>query len=721
MTQSMLAIMNAPEFQEVFMCRLTTPTTCYSTPRHVEIDIDHDGASEEGPSSSSSSSSWTARLATENHVLDMHIVGGASSKNTDHTNRDDGEGLPVESGEKKEEDKDLDEIMHDDSVLCQEHPIMQTIAAVGIPRKIAKKLICVGYSSSQPQRQAGPGGGGEEGQGEEEAESLWEVMVLLDTRKSQQESSQAGNANAGNTTATTNDDEASVATSKTSLTSATSAAGTTATTTATNKTAANKPSSVRRTKSDGAASTGSGTSSTPAAAKKLADLVEELDGMEQREEEEEEDQELSQPVARLLLYNRQKSKYFLKGLDFRPLSPCVQVVSPQTTSDDTNNSEQVVVWVGSADDSKIRLFRPPGDDSSDVLVEISLGEKKATAASCGGDNQKKKCHPFSFDSPVMAIDSLALPPQPGTTNPTTAENVGATENETNQQPDDKVDVHHDNILAVACQDGIIRMIGYTVSAEYALQSREEYTVTVDGPIISISLHFKRETGTVEAIFGSLCGYVARFLKQIHLEPLVDVSTDGTTSSNYDRSRLVGKWRGPFMVAEGFFMHGEVQEDSVLSVHAWEGKVAVGTYSGRCLLYGPFSENEADDYGQPFWDCQLSDAIHGICILPTTKSSMLLLVTTRKSIHLFQEIPRYYYPDMAQRKLELLWSRRRPYLVLSTPPALESTPSSPVLEAEDKPVAPAQLPGDAAAAADVVAAAAAVSPTSEQNEESQKQD
>lgn len=208
-------------------------------------------------------------------------------------------------------------------------------------------------------------------------------------------------------------------------------------------------------------------------------------------------------------------------------------------------------------------------------------------------------------------------------------------------------------LAVACQDGTIRFLWLYWSPALEIQCQEKYTVIVDGPIICLHLNYDQSRGLIEAVFGSLCGYAARFLQK-------------TVGKDFD-------WQGPFMVAEGFWNLQQTQEDSVLAVHAWDNKVAIGTYSGRCLLYGPTSCNLSNDYGQPFWDCCLPEPINGLCHIPT-KSSVLLLVSTRRSIHVFQEMSKTYCPDMAKRKLEFLLSKTS-HKVPAISPAPASAPNS----------------------------------------------
>jgi len=337
-----------------------------------------------------------------------------------------------------------------------------------------------------------------------------------------------------------------------------------------------------------------------------------LSNLEEENGCEAEEEGYVQPAAQLVMIHRKMQLQFAEMLDFRPLSPCIGHLKK-----DSDGFYEIGVWIGSADDTKIRLFRP--DKNTGTLQAVLFFNE---------DNAESQ--PMTFQAPVMAIDCISLPST-------------ATSNSNEDSVDDNPG--HNHLIIVACQDGSVRLIGYRVldvlqepSQQVALHYRDEYTVTVDGPIVCVALNYKAEKGKIEAVIGSLCGYVARFLKKVDTRD--------------------AKWEGPYMVAEGFSTAStQVQEDSVLTVNSWQENIAIGTYSGRCLLYGQTNADDDRDYGQPFLDFQLPGPIHSICRIPT-ESSTLLLITTRKSLHILREIEKRYNPRMAKSVLESLLVMRQ---------------------------------------------------------------
>ena len=76
---------------------------------------------------------------------------------------------------------------------------------------------------------------------------------------------------------------------------------------------------------------------------------------------------------------------FTAPLAFRPLSPILTCPMNHYSEDET----RVVAWVGSADDSLLRCYIPQ-DDNVALLKQVKLKNEEV----------------FSFDSPVMVMDSL---------------------------------------------------------------------------------------------------------------------------------------------------------------------------------------------------------------------------------------------------------------------------------------------------------------------------
>ena len=125
-----------PEFREVYMCQFTTATTCYSAPRYVS------GGSGGGPQHYPKAS-----LATEQHLLEV-TLGGCDVR------RD------PEDGTASDNTKNISFV---------QYPLP---TPPGLPRRLAKKFICVGYSQCP--------------------HSGWEAMVLLDPTQQQDAAGTAG-------------------------------------------------------------------------------------------------------------------------------------------------------------------------------------------------------------------------------------------------------------------------------------------------------------------------------------------------------------------------------------------------------------------------------------------------------------------------------------------------------------------------------------------------
>ena len=249
-------------------------------------------------------------------------------------------------------------------------------------------------------------------------------------------------------------------------------------------------------------------------------------------------------------------------LDFRPLSPCLSEFAT------TETESSIGVWVGSSDTVKLHLFE--ADKESKWLTERMIDENETA---------------FQFSSPVMAIHFRIV-----------EENEGSR-----------------NCLAVACQDGTIRIITFEYESGMFTNVRH-CQVIVDGPIVCIDIFLsERPSGTaLQVVAGSLCGYAT----ELYVDP------------------HTCECDGPYMVAEGFWNDAVKAEDSVLAVHTSKDVVSVGTHSGRLLVYGAGSFKEGSnsrDY-RLLWKCQLPYSVHGLCWLKDTDK---ILVTTRRSLHVFK--------------------------------------------------------------------------------------
>lgn len=238
------------------------------------------------------------------------------------------------------------------------------------------------------------------------------------------------------------------------------------------------------------------------------------------------------PIAWMTLKSREElAPTYTVSLTYRPLTPCLI----------THKEEgQLLAWVGSADDSKLRCFVV---DHNQALRPVELDVSA-----------------FSFDSPIMVMDSL------------TQENAC--------------------LLAVGCQDGTVRVVTFDYKRtgdSLSFSHLESHTVIVDGPIMALNM--SHQNGKTKLLVGSMCGFVCQL------------------------QQGEANWEGPSMVAEGLC----ASEDAVLAVHIFDNMVAFGTHSGRVYV----CEQRQDDSYRQLWTCQLPYPIHGLTHVPKTPPRLLV--------------------------------------------------------------------------------------------------
>lgn len=154
-------------------------------------------------------------------------------------------------------------------------------------------------------------------------------------------------------------------------------------------------------------------------------------------------------------------------LTFRPLAPHVGAIVvevphiPTTSSTDESplKEQSRLVWVGSADDSKLRCYLAV-EDIENKLYPLDL---------------LHSIDAFSFSSHVMSIDSIVYKDQ--------------------------------NFLAIGCQDGTVRLVSFELLGR-SFRNVKEHTVIVDGPILSLSL-METTDEMLQLAVGSMCGFVCR--------------------------------------------------------------------------------------------------------------------------------------------------------------------------------------------------------------------
>ena len=235
-------------------------------------------------------------------------------------------------------------------------------------------------------------------------------------------------------------------------------------------------------------------------------------------------------------------------------------------------NESVGVWVGSADDALLRLYMIPKDGIDDD--KSYLDSKQLKRKLLNSDY-------FHTETPVTAIDFVLF------------------------YDDEEEEI---SILALACQDGTIQLISWKGDDFVSLH---KYQVIVDGPLLSLQLHKSSQDQKVHLVAGSLCGYVCQL-----------VSKDAKS------------WEGPTMVVSNLWNDVINAEDSVLTVHAWENLICVGTHGGRCILYTCTANNEC----KMVWECLLPYSVNSILSkYEASSKSLLLLITTRRSFHIFQQM------------------------------------------------------------------------------------
>jgi len=335
------------------------------------------------------------------------------------------------------------------------------------------------------------------------------------------------------------------------------------------------------------------------------------------------------------------------GLDFRPLAPTLcrlSTSSPETIGDvDTTPIRAVGVWIGSSDHCKLQLWvpttssAPPATGTLPTLQQVELNDPA-----------------FEFVSSIMAIDCSC--------HCCDSDNVWS--HTRNQAENHVLTALH--CLAVLCQDGTIRLINFNWKQSKGADSSlilctpehvTETTVIVDGPLTCVSLERCHRTSNnslyaMHAVVGSLCGYVCELWLPASSPPRASGSQGESQEENsaIRSAAFVNSnyWDGPAMVAEGFWNSWLETEDSVLAVASYHGDdgdgcrccwVAVGTHSGRCMIY---EKPSGDGNYELHWSCQLPYSVHGISFVNgsmrrNTKTNSenaafpLLVVTTRGSV------------------------------------------------------------------------------------------
>jgi hypothetical protein len=290
-----------------------------------------------------------------------------------------------------------------------------------------------------------------------------------------------------------------------------------------------------------------------------------------------------------------------------------------------DNNKNIGIWVGSAEDAQLRCYEPNPSDRR--LRPRALPEDY-----------------FRVNTPVMGLDFHTSATTTTTTTTTTGDCTQT----------------HTHTLAVACQDGTIQLLTWKGDFE----ELTNHEVIVDGPLVSLHLQ-EHPGGSLRVVVGSLCGYVCQLVRQ-----------QATSTSSMC-------WEAPTMIVQGLWNEAIATEDSVLSVYALDDCIAIGTHAGRCILY-KYCHLDGKHY--ILWECLLPYSVHGLVMTKQSSPPLRLVVTTRRSLHVFQPpkgvvdavetiSPQMAYSsDLAKQRLsELLqdFAKQRLLALFQAPPTIRS--------------------------------------------------
>ena len=232
--------------------------------------------------------------------------------------------------------------------------------------------------------------------------------------------------------------------------------------------------------------------------------------------------------------------------------------------------------------------------------------------------------PLAFASPVLGIHSLHV------------------EHCTLPFSSDTSMDHRGNIyyLAISCQDGTIRVITFSVYPtthdSYSDMNLSYYIYNVsemieDGPIVAITLSVASEPKLLPTILltiGSMCG----------------------TTCQYHQSDPYLHFQGPDTIGWSLWNPSLDIEDAITAIEGFDILVVVGTCSGRIYMFQ--KQRSSPLYIQTL-EQNLYYPIHSIVIqrLANDERSVEMIVSTRKSVHLFRQGQFFKNKILADKILE----------------------------------------------------------------------
>jgi len=239
--------------------------------------------------------------------------------------------------------------------------------------------------------------------------------------------------------------------------------------------------------------------------------------------------------------------------------------------------------------------------------------------------------------------------------------------------DDRAKTHY---LAIGSQNGTISIVAFQPGKRFTPSGQLSFSTSVlftercfvDGPLVTLHFHLEssvlRDKYYIDLVVGSLRAFVCMYRKTMH----------ATKNDVVDTEQERQEFEGPIVVTEGLFSERLKIEDSVLVVHKFNfgtragTVIAVGTYSGRLLLFEPDEhcldstettaslEEGKDEIGEEnptsncssdlpvnpsllryklIWSRNFNSPIHGIVVEDLDGDGFPeLLITTLKNIHVF---------------------------------------------------------------------------------------
>ena len=312
-----------------------------------------------------------------------------------------------------------------------------------------------------------------------------------------------------------------------------------------------------------------------------------------------------------------------RPLNYIPLATRITVLAQK------DGTERVAIFVSGADDSRLHLYIPREESNASnravglgalrphfVLEEVPIFmASKPSSEEEEGEEEETSESLLSVSSTIMSIDCLHS-------------EYNTSRSGEEESGNDSAPI---NYIAMGCQDGIVRVVSYTY--EQSSQSEHKFTVVgssdlvVDGPIVTLDISSRTRQMPVIAdssipqisctlVVGSLCGFACAFHQ----------SGGAEQPFGLPEEIISNLWCGRIGAEDGVLCVKSISKGTNTCV-------AIGTYSGRVLIFEPTGANTSKY--KLYWSCHLPYPIHAISSADLDGDGLNeILVTTRRSIHVF---------------------------------------------------------------------------------------